>query len=116
MARVVVIGSDLMLASRVTSSLGAAGHQVEQSPNVPDDARALFRSDPFYAGVDLVVADLDAVDPERLADMGVPVLGFHQHTDVETKRRAEAAGLDLVVPRSRMVRELPQLAARLLEQ
>ena len=104
MARVLVIGSDLMLASRVTSSLGAAGHQVEQGSEVPDEVD----------GVDLVVADLDAVEPERLVRLGVPVLGFHQHTDVETKRRAEAAGLDLVVPRSRMARELPQLAERLL--
>jgi hypothetical protein len=42
------------------------------------------------------------------------VLGFYQHTDAETKARADAAGLDLAVPRSRMVRELPELAARLL--
>jgi hypothetical protein len=103
-ATVVVIGSDLMLASRVTTSLAAAGHQVEQETTIPDE----------LDGVDLLVADLDAVEPEGLADLGVPVLGFHQHTDVETKRRAETAGLDLVVPRSRMVRELPELAARLL--
>jgi hypothetical protein len=93
-----------MLASRVTSSLGGAGHEIEQGSSVPDEVD----------GVDLVVADLDAVEPEPLADLGVPVIGFHQHTDVETKRRAEAAGIDLVVPRSRMVRELPELAARLL--
>lgn len=99
-----VIGTDLMLASRVTSSLGAAGHEVEQGSTVPDEAD----------GVDLVVADLDAVEPERLADLGVPVVGFHQHTDTDTKRRAEAAGIDLVIPRSRMVRELPELAGRLL--
>lgn len=105
MARVVAIGTDLMLASRVTTALGDAGHQVEQRSTLPDEVD----------GVDLVVADLDAVEPERLADLGVPVLGFHQHTDVETKRRAEAAGLDLVVPRSRMVRELPELAARLID-
>lgn len=104
MARVVVLATDLMLASRVTTSLGAEGHQVEQRSSVPDEVD----------GVDLVVADLDAIEPERLADLGVPVIGFHQHTDVETKRRAEAAGLDLVVPRSRMVRELPELARRLL--
>jgi hypothetical protein len=103
-ARVLVVASDLMLASRVTSSLGAAGHEIEQGSSVPDEVD----------GVDLVVADLDAVEPEPLADLGVPVIGFHQHTDVETKRRAEAAGIDLVVPRSRMVRELPELAARLL--
>jgi hypothetical protein len=94
-----------MLASRVTSSLGGAGHEIEQGSSVPDEVD----------GVDLVVADLDAVEPEPLADLGVPVIGFHQHTDVETKRRAEAAGIDLVVPRSRMVRELPELVARLLE-
>jgi nucleoside-diphosphate-sugar epimerase len=105
MARVVVLGTDLMLASRVTTALDAAGHEVEQLSAPPDE----------LDGVDLVVADLDALEPEALADLGVPVLGFHQHTDVETKRRAEAAGIDLVVPRSRMVRELPELAARLLE-
>jgi hypothetical protein len=104
LARVVVLATDLMLASRVTTSLGAEGHKVEQRATPPDE----------LDGVDLVVADLDAVEPERLADLGVPVIGFHQHTDVETKRRAEAAGIDLVVPRSRMVRELPELARRLL--
>jgi hypothetical protein len=104
LARVVVLATDLMLASRVTTSLGGDGHQVEQRSALPDEVD----------GVDLVVADLDAVEPERLADLGVPVLGFHQHTDVETKRRAEAAGIDLVVPRSRMVRELPELVRRLL--
>jgi hypothetical protein len=104
LARVVVLATDLMLASRVTTSLGAEGHQVEQRASVPDE----------LDGVDMVVADLDAVEPERLADLGVPVIGFHQHTDTDTKRRAESAGIDLVVPRSRMVRELPELARRLL--
>jgi hypothetical protein len=104
MATVIVLGSDLMLASRVTTALEGAGHRVEQQSSIPDE----------LDGVDLLVADLDAVDPERLAGLGIPVLGFHQHTDVETKRRAEAAGIDLVVPRSRMVRELPELAGRLL--
>jgi hypothetical protein len=65
-------------------------------------------------GVDLVVADLDAADPENLGELRVPVLGFYQHTDSETKRRADAAGLAVVVPRSRMVRELPELVQRLV--
>jgi hypothetical protein len=103
-ATVIVLGSDLMLASRVSTSLEGAGHRVEQRSSIPDE----------LDGVDLLVADLDAVDPERLAGLGVPVLGFYRHTDVETKGRAEAAGLDLAVPRSRMVRELPELAGRLL--
>ncbi len=40
------------------------------------------------------------------------MIGFYQHTDIETKKRADAAGLTLAVPRSRMVRELPELVER----
>jgi hypothetical protein len=47
--------------------------------------------------------------------LGMPVLGYYSHVDVETKEAAEAAGIDLVVPRSRMARELPDLAERLLD-
>ena len=104
MARVAAIVTDLMLASRVTTALDAAGHEVEQMATLPDE----------LDGVDLVVADLDAAEPERLGGLGVPVLGFYQHTDTDTKARADAAGLDLTVPRSRMVRELPELVEKLL--
>jgi len=103
-ARVAALVGDLMLASRVSTALEAAGHEVEQDSAVPDE----------LDGVDLVVADLDAVPPEDLGDLGVPVIGFYQHTDVETKARAERAGLAMTVPRSRMVRELPELVERAL--
>jgi hypothetical protein len=52
------------------------------------------------------------VPPERLAELGVPVIGFYQHTDVDTRKRADEAGLAVAVPRSRMVRELPELVER----
>ena len=103
MARVVAVVSDLMLASRVTTALAAAGHEVEQEASLPDEVD----------GADAVVADLDVVDVERLAGLGTPVLGFYQHTDAATKERADAAGVT-AVPRSRMVRELPELVERLL--
>jgi hypothetical protein len=41
-------------------------------------------------------------------------LGVYSHVDVDTKRRADAAGFDLVVPRSRMAREGPDLVERLV--
>lgn len=106
MARVVVIATDLMLASRVEATLGAAGHEVALAPQ-PSAVR--------LEGVELIVADLDGADPEALAALGAPVLAYYAHTDVETRRAAEAAGLDLVVPRSRLARELPELAARILK-
>lgn len=104
MARIAAVVADLMLASRVRTSLEASGHEVEQETELPDE----------LDGVDLVVADLDVVAPETLGELDLPVIGFYQHTDSETKTRAEEAGLDFAVPRSRMVRELPELVQRAL--
>jgi hypothetical protein len=106
-ARVVSVSGDLMLGSKVDATLRAAGHEVTQVGSL-DGAE--------LGGAELVVADLDGADPAALAGLGVPVLGYYSHVEVETKRAAEAAGVDLVVPRSRMARELPQLAERLLAQ
>lgn len=102
MARIAAVVADLMLASRVRTSLEASGHEVEEDSELPDE----------LDGIDLVVADLDAVSPEQLANLELPVIGFYQHTDAEMKQRADAAGLALAVPRSRMVRELPELVER----
>jgi hypothetical protein len=66
-------------------------------------------------GVNLLVADLDVENPEALVGLGVPVLGYYSHVNAETRAAAEAAGVDLVVPRSRLAREMPQLVERLLE-
>jgi hypothetical protein len=104
MARVAALVGDLMLASRVRTSLEASGHEVEADSSLPDE----------LDGIDLVVADLDTVPPEQLGELGIPVIGFYQHTDVDTKARAGEAGLAFAVPRSRMVRELPELVERAL--
>jgi hypothetical protein len=106
MARVVAIATDLMLGSRVQATLSAAGHEVTLSPSL--------REAPLD-GAELLVADLEAESPEALVGLGIPVLGYYSHVDVETREVAEAAGVDLVVPRSRLAREMPELAQRLLE-
>jgi hypothetical protein len=105
MARILAVVPDLMLASRVSEGLGAAGHEVTVMATLPEASPD---------EVDLLIADLDAADPEALVGRGVPVLGFYSHVDSATREAAQAAGLDLVVPRSRMARELPALAERLL--
>ena len=106
MARVVSIADDLMLASRVDAMLTAAGHQVVL-------ARSLQASSALD-GAELIVADLDVENPEALVALGMPVLGYYSHVDAETRAAAVAAGVDMVVPRSKMSRELPALAEQLL--
>jgi hypothetical protein len=104
-ARVVAVASDLLLGSKVDAMLSAAGHEVTLSPALAEAP---------LDQVDLIVADLDTESPEALVGLGIPILGYYSHVNVETKQAAEAADIDLVVPRSRMARELPQLVDRLL--
>jgi hypothetical protein len=106
-ARVLVLVPDLMLASRVEATLGGAGHDVALGSEAAGGSRG---------EVDLIVIDVGEVDPGPVANMGPPVLGVHRHTDPAARARAEAAGVDLVVPRSRLARELPELVDRLLAE
>ena len=106
MARVLSISNDLMLGSKVQETLKAAGHEVVASPSIEETT---------WEGIDLIVADLDVENPDALVGLGMPVLGYYSHVDVATREAAEAAGVDLVVPRSRMARELPDLVKRLLD-
>ena len=105
MARVVALSTDLLLGSKVEATLKAAGHEVTLAPSLQEAP---------LDGVDLLVADLDVENPEALVGLGMPVLGYYSHVEAATREAAEAAGVDRVVPRSRMARELPQLAAGLL--
>jgi hypothetical protein len=104
MARVLAV-ADLMLGSKVEATLSAAGHEVTLSPSLGEAE---------LDGVELVVADLDLENAEALVGLGMPVLGFYSHVNAETREVAEAAGVDLVVPRSRLAREMPQLVDGLL--
>jgi hypothetical protein len=95
MARVAVLCPDLLFGSRVEEALRAGGHEVV----------------PSAEGADVVVVDLTAdVDPPS----GVKTIGFYPHVDVEVRRRAEEAGVDRVVPRSRMAREAGRLVDALV--
>ena len=96
---------DLLLGSKVEAMLNAAGHDVTLSPALTEAP---------LGDADLLVADLDAENPEALVGLGIPVLGYYSHVNIGTREAAEAEGIDLVVPRSRMARELPALVDSLL--
>ena len=108
-ARIVAFIPDLLFGSNVVGSLQAAGHEV-----------ALVATPAGAAGAELLIVDLTAEVPERLAAVadaelpGVPKLAFYSHVEADVRRRALEAGFDLVVPRSRMAREGAQLADSLL--
>jgi hypothetical protein len=114
-ARVLGLIPDLLFGSRVQGALTGAGHDVQL---VADARTARSKA----AGADVLVVDLTAghdgadlveamVAGRELGD--TRTLAFYSHVDVATRERAERAGFDLIVPRSRMAREGAELVTRL---
>jgi len=121
MARVLALVPDLLFGSQVQGMLAAAGDEVEL---VGDENRLRDRlGNPADPITDVLVVDLtnEALDGPKLVEAlsgeGVlaqtHTLGFYAHVDVSVRERAEEAGFDLVVPRSRMAREGAVLVAGL---
>jgi DNA-binding response OmpR family regulator len=108
--QVLLLTADLLFGSKIEGMIREAGAQ----SRVVDEPVAALGA---VADADLLIVDLtaDAFDGTTLVAPGeTPTLGFYAHTDDDTRQAALAAGFDLVVPRSRMMREGPQLIAGLL--
>lgn len=114
MARVLALIPDLLFGSRMQADMCAGGHEIELVSTAD-------RLEERLAGVDVLIVDLTderlggAELVEALGERRPRTLGFYSHVDVITRRRAEQAGFDLVVPRSRMAREGTTLVGSLLE-
>jgi hypothetical protein len=125
MARVLALTRDLLFGSQVQGALTLAGHDVEL---IAADARLRQQlagnGDSQRPTVAVLVVDLTdgelegAAVVEALAAEGglgaTRTLGFYSHVDVAARQRAERAGFDLIVARSRMAREGVDLVAGLL--
>ncbi|MDQ6820688.1 MAG: hypothetical protein M3076_10210 [Actinomycetota bacterium] len=113
MARVVAYVPDLLFGSNVLAQLSAAGHAAV----LVADLKTLRDSLP---GAEAIVLDLTSDASERIQHVresrppGVRVLAFYSHVETDVRQLANRAGLDLVVPRSRMAREGGRLLDGLL--
>jgi hypothetical protein len=112
-ARIIAFIPDLLFGSNVVGALRAGGHE----PVLVSDIESLRRELP---GAEAIIVDLTFDAPERIEHVrlfrppGVRTLAFYSHVEADVRARAEQAGFDLVVPRSRMAREGGALADRLL--
>jgi hypothetical protein len=125
MARVLALTRDLLFGSQVQGALTRAGHDVELIADEPRLRQQLVgNGDSERPRVEVLVVDLTdgelegAAVVEALAGTGglaaTRTLGFYSHVDVAARQRAERAGFDLIVARSRMAREGVELVAGLL--
>ncbi len=117
MARIALLCPDLLFGSKIEGALTIAGHSVSRF----DSEERVRVGASFH---DLLVVDLNEEKfdaPALIASMrehgeldAVPTLGFYGHLDQDTRQRAEEAGFNRVVPRSRMARETANLVEKLL--
>jgi DNA-binding NarL/FixJ family response regulator len=121
MARVLALTRDLLFGSRVQGALASAGHDVEL---IADEPRLRERlAEPAEPAAEVLVVDLTdgELDGSAIVEAlssagllaGARTLGFYSHVDAPMRERAERAGFDLVVARSRMAREGVELVERL---
>lgn len=99
-----VLTDDLLFGSRLRADLLGAGYEVTLGPEVDPRAQA-------------VVADLTHDGGARIEELATerrPVLAFYSHVEIAVREQAVAAGIEVVVPRSRIAREGPALLAGLL--
>jgi hypothetical protein len=92
-----LVSGDLLFGSKVEGMIREAGFE------------PVAKADPE---IQLVIVDLtdSSTDPAvalagARGDADVPALAYYAHTDDDIRRAALEAGFDLVVPRSRMMRE-----------
>jgi hypothetical protein len=113
-ARVVAYVPDLLFGSNVLASVQAAGHEGVLVTEPSGLAAAL----PGAAALvlDLTLDPAERIDHVRTArPAGLPVLAFYAHVEADVRAQAQAAGFELVIPRSRMAREGGELIARLAD-
>jgi DNA-binding response OmpR family regulator len=107
-ARVAALIPDLLFGSKLTGMLEQAGHEVDL---ITSELEAWDE----VGGIDVLIVDLVSVDFDGVTLLetlktggelhGVGTLAVYSHVDADTRRRALEAGFDLVVPRSRLMRE-----------
>jgi hypothetical protein len=110
---VVAYVPDLLFGSNVLTQLNSAGHETVLASGL-EQLRAAV------PGAEAIVVDLTSQASERIEHVrlcrppGVRTLAIYSHVETDIRERAERAGFDLVVPRSRMAREGGGLVDKLL--
>jgi hypothetical protein len=108
----IIAVSDLMFEPRISAAAAALNLPSRSVQSAQEFDAALGSAS--GAVIDLHDRSIDALEAiSRASEAGVPVLAFGRHTEPGLLRAARDAGAGIVVPRSQLVEELPQLIERL---
>jgi len=111
MQMVLGIVTDLMFVVRIGDAVRRAGRKPMFVGSL-ERARVQAADKPVLVIVDLACVAAHPIQViEEMKELGISVIAFGAHVDVETLQAAKKAGADRVMPRSRFVEELEKLVA-----
>jgi DNA-binding NarL/FixJ family response regulator len=118
MPRVVAYMDDLFFQMKLAETAKHLGLEVKVASN-PDSLLELLTPPPVLAIFDLNArsSPLDAAQRLRAEQPNLRIVGFLSHVQTDLAAKAQSAGFDEVMPRSKFSMQLPQiLAAAVAEQ
>lgn len=113
-APIIAAVDDMFFAAKIRATAEAIGVIVSFARNSDALEKLLSEITP-----QLIILDLHAqrCDPFAIAERikrdehlsGVPLVGFFSHVQTELHKRAQAAGIDHILPRSAFTKRLPDI-------
>ena len=113
--RIGLIVDDMFFISKIAGAAEHAGRKIERIKS-RDAIEQLTPDPPSLVIVDLNSDRLDSVAAIELLKSrpelkSIPVVGFVSHVQVDLIRRAQAAGCDYVMPRSKFTERLAEIVS-----
>jgi len=109
--RVVAVLDDMFFTSKIREAAKSTGLNVEILKKISGLIEGLRNDPPTLIIVDLnfkKVEPMELIKNIKSSDKlnSIPVIGYFSHVQTDLKKEAFQAGYDIVMPRSRFVREL----------
>ncbi len=105
----ILLGDDLIFASRIAETARSRGAAVRSVRSVPEAVLAARQAAATCAIVDLALGGLkiaELVRELRSAAPNIRIVAYGSHVDIVGLRAAREAGCDVVLPRSQFVESL----------
>src|SRR5215470_2744494 len=117
MPRVIAYMDDLFFQMKLAETAKQLGLELKVASNA-DSLLQLLDPAPALVIFDLNAKSfpLEAVERLRAAQPGVRVVGFLSHVQTDLAAKAQSAGFDEVMPRSKFSMQLPQILAEAVAQ
>ena len=119
--RICVVVDDMFFAAKINAAASNAGRQIERIKSREQLEQTTGENPPALIIIDLNADRLDPLETisflkAQPTTRAVPIVAFVSHVETALIRRAQAAGCDLVLPRSAFTQMLADVVSGNLDR